>query len=491
MVVKKDDYIEISREGAIEYRDKLKNDYLYVEFEVPEGIKYIEISYSFSREKGCIIDIGIIDSKGRFRGWSGSSKKNFFISREKATPGYIEGEIDPGNWIVILGLAKIPENEICKYTVRICMSRKISRDADIRNSTEFRSYIKNNSAKEKNANTSHRLRWIKGDLHTHTIHSDGRNTIHDLIYKAVEKGLEYVAITDHNTTSTSLEIKRLEERGDIIPVKILPGIEITTYYGHMNVWGGEWFDFRLRTREDFISIIREVHRRNLAISINHPVRGIVDCIGCDFLFRDIRGFDALEVWNGPWFAGNSNALEWWHDILCERYRVSAVGGSDYHGNRESPVDLGIPTTYIYADIDSIESIIEAIKEGRTFVTATPSGPVINPIVYYNGNAYTIGDIVKIDSTRKTPLVSDIEVIGASGYTLRLIGSSGVIKAIKIDDHRFNYRGEIIIDPENDPFVRFEIGEYSDPFSLKLKNSDIISVITSPIYIEPNIKNASL
>jgi len=69
MVVKKDDYIEISREGAIEYRDKLKNDYLYVEFEVPEGIKYIEISYSFSREKGCIIDIGIIDSKGRFRGW--------------------------------------------------------------------------------------------------------------------------------------------------------------------------------------------------------------------------------------------------------------------------------------------------------------------------------------------------------------------------------------------------------------------------------------
>jgi len=77
------------------------------------------------------------------------------------------------------------------------------------------------------------------------------------------------------------------------------------------------------------------------------------------------------------------------------------------------------------------------------VTATPSGPVINPIVYYNGNAYTIGDIVKIDSTRKTPLVSDIEVIGASGYTLRLIGSSGVIKAIKIDDHRLIIEGKLL------------------------------------------------
>jgi DNA polymerase (family 10) len=41
---------------------------------------------------------------------------------------------------------------------------------------------------------------LKGDLHCHTIASDGRNTAEEMVRGALERGLEYVAITDHSAT---------------------------------------------------------------------------------------------------------------------------------------------------------------------------------------------------------------------------------------------------------------------------------------------------
>jgi DNA polymerase (family X) len=41
---------------------------------------------------------------------------------------------------------------------------------------------------------------IKGDLHCHTVASDGRNTIEEMALAARSRGYEYVAITDHSAT---------------------------------------------------------------------------------------------------------------------------------------------------------------------------------------------------------------------------------------------------------------------------------------------------
>jgi DNA polymerase (family 10) len=41
---------------------------------------------------------------------------------------------------------------------------------------------------------------LKGDLHCHTVASDGRNTALEMARGALERGLEYVAITDHSAT---------------------------------------------------------------------------------------------------------------------------------------------------------------------------------------------------------------------------------------------------------------------------------------------------
>jgi DNA polymerase (family X) len=43
-------------------------------------------------------------------------------------------------------------------------------------------------------------RQLRGDLHCHTVASDGRNTIEEMARAALERGYEYLAITDHSAT---------------------------------------------------------------------------------------------------------------------------------------------------------------------------------------------------------------------------------------------------------------------------------------------------
>jgi DNA polymerase (family X) len=59
---------------------------------------------------------------------------------------------------------------------------------------------------------------IRGDLHCHTVASDGRNSIEQMAQQALEHGYEYLAITDHSATHgfgnevTSDDLKRQIER---------------------------------------------------------------------------------------------------------------------------------------------------------------------------------------------------------------------------------------------------------------------------------------
>lgn len=78
---------------------------------------------------------------------------------------------------------------------------------------------------------------IKGDLHIHSKWSDGVHTIEEIVQKAVERGYEYIAITDHSKTLSVArgldeerllkqieEIKKLQERYP--KIKILAGVEV-------------------------------------------------------------------------------------------------------------------------------------------------------------------------------------------------------------------------------------------------------------------------
>ena len=70
------------------------------------------------------------------------------------------------------------------------------------------------------------------DLHVHSCRSDGTMTPRELVDYAIEKGLEAVALTDHDTVD-GLEEMTAYAKGK--PVEIIPGIEYSTEYNHRDV----------------------------------------------------------------------------------------------------------------------------------------------------------------------------------------------------------------------------------------------------------------
>lgn len=63
----------------------------------------------------------------------------------------------------------------------------------------------------------------KADFHTHSRVSDGSCTVAQLASLAAEKGLDVIAITDHDTLS---HVKKIS---DDFPVRVIPGIEISCF----------------------------------------------------------------------------------------------------------------------------------------------------------------------------------------------------------------------------------------------------------------------
>ncbi len=79
--------------------------------------------------------------------------------------------------------------------------------------------------------------WIKGDLHTHSIESDGGSPIEHMAAAAIGTGLEYLALTDHSprlTVANGLSADRLRDQlarvarlnAELAPFRILTGIEV-------------------------------------------------------------------------------------------------------------------------------------------------------------------------------------------------------------------------------------------------------------------------
>lgn len=68
---------------------------------------------------------------------------------------------------------------------------------------------------------------IKYDLHSHTTFSDGRLTVPQLLERATEKGVDVLAITDHDTTAAIQPAKAYIEQNNLA-LELIPGVEIST-----------------------------------------------------------------------------------------------------------------------------------------------------------------------------------------------------------------------------------------------------------------------
>lgn len=369
-------------EGELDGRDH--QTYRLVPFDVPAGVARLTVEFIYTgREKRTTIDLGLLGPDGfrgtdGFRGWSGGNKSVFTISATDATPSYRPGPITPGRWQLLLGVPNIRGDVRANFTANVHFSRTTA--------VADEPALLRRSLREGPA-------WYRGDLHVHTAHSDGYALSQGgqrvgappflVAEAAVGRGLDFVAITDHNTTSHAQAIRELQPYFDRL--LLIPGRELTTFQGHANIFGtSELADFRVRSGEvpDWDILLREVGRLGALVSINHPIRPSgEECMGCGWTpdpAVDLARVNAVEIVNGRDADTPFSGVVFWHEQLNQGFRLVGIGGSDTHGWRIPPspdaVTLGVghPTTVVHARELSTLAIMEGIRAGRVFVDVSGS-----------------------------------------------------------------------------------------------------------------------
>ena len=406
-----------------------KDYYIEVPFTMPDRTEelHVEIEVEPLGEGRTTIDLGLKDPT-RIRGWTGGARKRFFVGREKATPGYLPGDLTPGPWAVLLGAYRVPQAG-CRVRVHIRCQREARR-------------------------------WLKGDLHTHTVHSDGTYTLEDAANIMEALGCDFIATTDHNTVSQNYAHPRESN------IVFIPGMELTTNRGHANFLGAvdPIEDFRAVSMEDIHQHVKTGKARGAKVVLNHPY-----CDDCPWEWSFEVDYDWVEVWNGPWTERNRRALDWWQAQLAAGRRLVAVGGSDVH--RPHPyVKHAMPTTWVYASARTVQGILDAIGRGHVFLSYAPEGPTIEMTI----GSSVIGDCFeRTDGERAEASVKLTRLV--KGDKVKMISDQGTEEEWVAEND-----GELVCTwhVSDRKFYRIEVWRYFDEVKQTL-----LAALSNPIYIK--------
>ncbi|UFU06692.1 CehA/McbA family metallohydrolase [Ruania halotolerans] len=329
--------------------DLLQTPYPTIPFDLPPGAESVEVRLAYDTD-AAVIDLGCEGPAG-WRGWSGGARDRLVIGPTAATPGYLPGELETGQWSVQLGLYRLPADpiEVTVTVISPAQSRVEPEPAPL----PPREAAPRGSTRRLPAEPG--LTWYAGDLHAHSTHSDGEQSLAELAALAVTAGLDFLAVTDHNTVSHH---GLLPAVGGALGITLLPGQEVTTARGHANVFGDVgWIDFR-RPAADWIA---DAQDRGGLVSINHPLEG-----EWAWQHRLAALPQALELWHITWFRDLRSTEPWG---LWPQWRPDAVllGGSDYH-NPDHGYLPGTPTTWVAAESPDPAAIMAAIAAGRTAIS---------------------------------------------------------------------------------------------------------------------------
>jgi len=217
--------------------------------------------------------------------------------------------------------------------------------------------------------------WYRGDCHLHSARSyGGELTPRQLAAAARASGMDFVAITEHNTADTHGDWAQLA--GD--DLLVILGQEVTTQTGHWLALGidpGHVVESRYGIRDDLIGqYVDQVHKSGGLCVVAHPHAPYP---GGVFMYP-FDGFDAVEVWNGlwdsdkAWNADNAAAVAEWGRSLATGLRsgrwLPAMGNSDTHLKGQ----IAIPHTVVLADELSVTAILDGIRAGHTWIAGSPA-----------------------------------------------------------------------------------------------------------------------
>jgi predicted metal-dependent phosphoesterase TrpH len=304
--------------------------------------------------------------------------------------------------------------------------------------------------------------WIAGDFHCHSTYShdvwggpDDDNTGDEEFYThghtpaeqialAELRGLDFLAITDHNRVESLKDPGYRSDRLTLLPGYehshpgsdhcgvFLPSADVLPDVIRADAGLGAWLD--------------EVHARGGMAVVNHPFYGNEndgDAIAWDASLADSLRFDAVEVWNSAWLtrhdtvppydADNSLSLRWWESTFAPARRGAALGGSDNHWKLlDGVAGVGQPTTWVYAVDRSPAGIIAGVQAGRTTMSWQPPTHgglrlLLDVVEDWSGRAAMLGGSVHGEGQ----LLAVVTAENAVGQVLRLVSGGEVVHESRV------------------------------------------------------------
>jgi hypothetical protein len=190
-----------------------------------------------------------------------------------------------------------------------------------------------------------------GNIHMHTVYSDGTGTFADLVAAAKRAGLDFVYVTDHNV------LVRTQEEGYRQGVLTLVGQEVhdenrKPERSHLLCLGMEQ-DVTAHAPDPQALIDAVVAQGGLAF-LAHPIEEYTRIFPDHYDWEDwhVKGYTGVELWNymarfrgyatdwirailmaffPHWFTeGPLPAMLAKWDVLCQERPVVAIGGTDVH-----------------------------------------------------------------------------------------------------------------------------------------------------------------
>ena len=196
---------------------------------------------------------------------------------------------------------------------------------------------------------------LKLDLHIHSEYSDDAVGSYKEIMQTIQrKGLDGMAITDHNTVEGALQAQKHAPKDFIV----IPGIEISTKDGHLLGFNIHEAIPKGLSVEDTTE--RIIKAGGIAI-VPHLYRNMSG-IKKEKLMTIYKRIPAIEVFNSCSLPKTNLKTA----KIASQYKLGGTGGSDSH----EPSYVGSAYTLVDTTDRSIDAIVSEIEKKRTWGEGT-------------------------------------------------------------------------------------------------------------------------
>ena len=319
----------------------------------------------------------------------------------------------------------------------------------------------------------------RGDMHVHTLNSDGATSIAQVATIAKTRNLSWVVITDH--AGTPLPGQCEAETGPTF--LCLKGQEITTNDGHVTAHG---IQRNITTPSGGYTMgdaMEEAYQQGGLAFVAHPFAESANSAYLHFGTYD--DYTGMEIYHG--YAGwNDNPItsdmdlltvQKWDEILNGGRRMVGIGASDSHdaNNTWDQGDLltrrgavGYPRDVSYLQEFSQRGVLEALERGRVIVT---DGPELE---------FTVADAIPGEEL-KVPVgtLLPVNLTGSANVssTVRLIANGSVVYSQPVSAGPFSLSTSFT--PTADSWVRAEVRSFNG----NILKGETFLAFANPVYID--------